>query len=99
MQERLRNQEVASRLAGDSLDPLGHVHGVADHRELELAIPSEDADEHLAVVPADADPHRRLAGPLAMLAPARDGIEDRSEEHTSELQSLMRNSYAVLCLK
>src|SRR3546814_10151865 len=23
----------------------------------------------------------------------------RSEEHTSELQSLMRNSYAVLCLK
>src|SRR3546814_5428742 len=25
--------------------------------------------------------------------------EDRSEEHTSELQSLMRISYAVLCLK
>src|SRR3546814_1196091 len=25
--------------------------------------------------------------------------ERRSEEHTSELQSLMRNSYAVLCLK
>src|SRR3546814_3022818 len=24
---------------------------------------------------------------------------DRSEEHTSELQSLMRTSYAVLCLK
>src|SRR3546814_2565983 len=24
---------------------------------------------------------------------------DRSEEHTSELQSLMRNSYAVYCLK
>src|SRR3546814_10772943 len=27
------------------------------------------------------------------------GIEVRSEEHTSELQSLMRISYAVLCLK
>src|SRR3546814_7766174 len=26
-------------------------------------------------------------------------IEVRSEEHTSELQSLMRNSYAVFCLK
>src|SRR3546814_8987132 len=26
-------------------------------------------------------------------------IENRSEEHTSELQSLMRNSYAVFCLK
>src|SRR3546814_7263715 len=24
---------------------------------------------------------------------------ERSEEHTSELQSLMRNSYAVICLK
>src|SRR3546814_8067829 len=27
------------------------------------------------------------------------GCSMRSEEHTSELQSLMRNSYAVLCLK
>src|SRR3546814_8944633 len=26
-------------------------------------------------------------------------VEDRSEEHTSELQSLMRISYAVFCLK
>src|SRR3546814_10241778 len=30
----------------------------------------------------------------------RDALElVRSEEHTSELQSLMRNSYAVFCLK
>src|SRR3546814_6587428 len=29
----------------------------------------------------------------------RAEAEDRSEEHTSELQSLMRNSYAVFCLK
>src|SRR3546814_9433751 len=27
------------------------------------------------------------------------GAEQRSEEHTSELQSLMRISYAVFCLK
>src|SRR3546814_2039603 len=26
-------------------------------------------------------------------------LASRSEEHTSELQSLMRNSYAVFCLK
>src|SRR3546814_6124584 len=26
-------------------------------------------------------------------------VDIRSEEHTSELQSLMRNSYAVFCLK
>src|SRR3546814_3465338 len=32
--------------------------------------------------------------------PAMDVIKDlRSEEHTSELQSLMRTSYAVFCLK
>src|SRR3546814_9832532 len=30
--------------------------------------------------------------------PSRDPVV-RSEEHTSELQSLMRNSYAVFCLK
>src|SRR3546814_4954722 len=28
-----------------------------------------------------------------------EAIEQRSEEHTSELQSLMRISYAVFCLK
>src|SRR3546814_8694478 len=29
----------------------------------------------------------------------RRSLQRRSEEHTSELQSLMRNSYAVFCLK
>src|SRR3546814_3667767 len=29
----------------------------------------------------------------------KDEVSDRSEEHTSELQSLMRISYAVFCLK
>src|SRR3546814_2527090 len=33
---------------------------------------------------------------LLMRPPVRDG---RSEEHTSDLQSLMRISYAVFCLK
>src|SRR3546814_7463302 len=32
-------------------------------------------------------------------APGRRAISKRSEEHTSELQSLMRISYAVFCLK
>src|SRR3546814_5946078 len=35
-------------------------------------------------------------GPGVSVAPTRAG---RSEEHTSELQSLMRISYAVFCLK
>src|SRR3546814_7419868 len=33
-----------------------------------------------------------------LVAKANDMVE-RSEEHTSELQSLMRSSYAVFCLK
>src|SRR3546814_10852562 len=40
----------------------------------------------------EACPHRGVS-----LVLARN--EDRSEEHTSELQSLMRISYAVFCLK
>src|SRR3546814_8136058 len=42
-----------------------------------------------------------LAGyPARSLSGARsDSAQPRSEEHTSELQSLMRISYAVFCLK
>src|SRR3546814_9579979 len=42
-----------------------------------------------------------VLGPFARLRPgARIGrAAHRSEEHTSELQSLMRISYAVFCLK
>src|SRR3546814_8628579 len=36
---------------------------------------------------------------LAHLLDRRGAHLDRSEEHTSELQSLMRISYAVFCLK
>src|SRR3546814_4133568 len=49
---------------------------------------------------ADADLDR---GGVAQVDDAalveRAAIVDRSEEHTSELQSLMRISYAVFCLK
>src|SRR3546814_2284315 len=38
-------------------------------------------------------------GVTAWLPPPRWGRQRRSEEHTSELQSLMRISYAVFCLK
>src|SRR3546814_8604796 len=44
-----------------------------------------------------------IIGMLCMMlfVPAAGALSDklRSEEHTSELQSLMRNSYAVFCLK
>src|SRR3546814_2161770 len=50
----------------------------------------------------DAQRHVETAGqPRAFRAVACGQIErgHRSEEHTSELQSLMRISYAVFCLK
>src|SRR3546814_10878238 len=37
--------------------------------------------------------------PLARTDLHAEGIDYRSEEHTSELQSLMRTSYAVFCFK
>src|SRR3546814_10672827 len=51
--------------------------------------------------PAGCQPLRDVAGPRFVQSGGRilpdDGV--RSEEHTSELQSLMRISYAVFCLK
>src|SRR3546814_3368329 len=50
----------------------------------------------------DIDAVRRLAGELRRrrsLWWATADVGVRSEEHTSELQSLMRISYAVFCLK
>src|SRR3546814_2889225 len=44
---------------------------------------------------------RRLGvfGDVGVQAPSQGADVGRSEEHTSELQSLMRISYAVFCLK
>src|SRR3546814_3711206 len=46
-------------------------------------------------------PYERATKPLQPDRRAVDShpLSGRSEEHTSELQSLMRNSYAVFCLK
>src|SRR3546814_10118093 len=42
--------------------------------------------------------HFARVGPEVITGPL-EGLAFRSEEHTSELQSLMRISYAVFCLK
>src|SRR3546814_2889647 len=53
------------------------------------------ADAHAGNIWVDGDPARK-ANPRFI---ALDFGIMRSEEHTSELQSLMRSSYAVFCLK
>src|SRR3546814_3966276 len=40
-----------------------------------------------------------MASASGMIGKPHNALADRSEEHTSELQSLMRISYAVFCLK
>src|SRR3546814_13505457 len=42
---------------------------------------------------------KRVRANASATVQARNGVHGRSEEHTSELQSLMRISYAVFCLK
>src|SRR3546814_8222450 len=73
--------------------PIGD--GGAPHHDLVrvarfLTLPADagvsiEADDVLAIV----------SGPATSIVT----LGDRSEEHTSELQSLMRMSYAVFCLK
>src|SRR3546814_3545646 len=56
-----------------------------------------DQDAH-----PDGDEERESFGALRraeLLYDRKDQWPERSEEHTSELQSLMRISYAVFCLK
>src|SRR3546814_7616613 len=54
---------------------------------------------------ASAQAERITHSPMEVMRPASSAIGTnlsggtRSEEHTSELQSLMRNSYAVFCLQ
>src|SRR3546814_5083203 len=60
------------------------------HRTLDVVIP--------LVVNGDIAAHMPI-GDRPVGFGTELGIEHRSEEHTSELQSLMRISYAVFCLK
>src|SRR3546814_8778028 len=65
--------------------------GLADPRALEMAIAAWDAFDRIG------SPEGELA--LAQVTLYLACTAKRSEEHTSELQSLMRISYAVFCLK
>src|SRR3546814_7506906 len=82
--------------------------GTEDHQVVELAVGDLDPALDL-VVPGDDAAERVLQADYAVgiVAMRRVLLAEsavvarllRSEEHTSELQSLMRISYAVFCLK
>src|SRR3546814_4876555 len=90
------------RAVGDILSYDRHHEG--EHMRIILNLSGRDQP-----LPVDVTGFRTLLSTIADGEPASpaDGLRadeglllimDRSEEHTSELQSLMRRSYAVFCL-
>src|SRR3546814_7399585 len=64
-------------------------------------LPSDRREEFVEwgiAIMSSYDPADRMAAQMRVREYLKP-VLDRSEEHTSELQSLMRNSYAVFCLK
>src|SRR3546814_18105960 len=83
----------------------GHQHAAFTKGRGDAGAWSEDAITEIGVAGRESDDEatknpgiaRNIMGVL--LVHRMVGEDERSEEHTSELQSLMRISYAVFCLK
>src|SRR3546814_1872596 len=73
-----------SGLITPSLEEMGNVAREMQRRDFTIPLLIGGATTSRAHTALKIDPHYK---------------SPRSEEHTSELQSLMRNSYAVFCLK
>src|SRR3546814_3932124 len=98
---------ILSVVEGHRLLDRGLVERIVIHRVSRFWIAKGDAEQHLVHgIDAKDLPRRACEEAQQCLghAPEPMGFKRqkqrlRSEEHTSELQSLMRNSYAVFCLK
>src|SRR3546814_1809506 len=83
-------------------DAVGARGGARPAHAAAIAFIEDEIAAGIRIDAAEGDAGRRAAGLAAHPVGKRlaEGSEhDRSEEHTSELQSLMRISYAVFCLK
>src|SRR3546814_1686270 len=109
---RQRHRDMARRPEPERLRPpqrieeqFGFQRAVGDLDEIDLVAVFQPVERRIDVgLAADLDrafPERR--DPFDLRArgqePRSEQLAARSEEHTSELQSLMSNSYAVFCLK
>src|SRR3546814_1732847 len=76
-------------------------HGYAGglHQFLGAGLAAHPAHRRSRRADEDQARGRDRVGEVGVLAEEAVAGMDRSEEHTSELQSLMRISYAVFCLK
>src|SRR3546814_5042288 len=93
-------------VAIDRGEPIGqrhrvaHVEGAGRHRGALGPTAAGHCLETPGIAPGEGE--EDAGGRISegeRLADAAGAAGDRSEEHTSELQSLMRISYAVFCLK
>src|SRR3546814_1485265 len=98
-------QNTSSGVCGHALEIVAGERGRADEVDrIEQHRPDLDklVDRALNGVEALAVRDQEHQQAVVVRPPFADllaAMEDRSEEHTSELQSLMRISYAVFCLK
>src|SRR3546814_6157844 len=89
-------REIAERADG-LLRRMRQRHRIATARGHDIDIGDTGAvagEDQLAVIGRPGQAADRVR-----VHPLLDRVASRSEEHTSELQSLMRISYAVFCLK
>src|SRR3546814_3914824 len=108
-----KNKDTPNELAAsDYLFCLEHVYPAADYITVNISSPNtaglrelqeEQALRRLIGTLRDeqerlASKHGKYVPMLVKVAPDLSDDDIRSEEHTSELQSLMRISYAVFCL-
>src|SRR3546814_2567191 len=84
--------EPVDKIAKMLLRHPAHGTDVEIFRKVAVVV-DRDLEEPFVRVPVVGKCRREI---ILLLVP---GVELRSEEHTSELQSLMRISYAVFCLK
>src|SRR3546814_1224704 len=88
--DQAQRHPIFTAFLGDAFENLAHRLPGADvlRRNVAMRLLADEQDRALRLA---ARPDRIVEGQARQ-------HRDRSEEHTSELQSLMRNSYAVLCL-
>src|SRR3546814_8389747 len=84
--------ELPGAVSDDATTTITQSPSVAVTKDVDLATIAAPATLNYSITVVNP-------GNISLTGIAATDAVTRSEEHTSELQSLMRNSYAVFCLK